>query len=502
MVSKTRLLVKGSLIRSSEFFAGAIIGLILMPFIIRSLGDKMYGLWIFIGSFLGYYGLMDFGLNSAVQRYISREVGRKDYHEVNKVVNTSLLIFSLIGVFALLISGGIAFLVPLIIKNVTEVSLFRKVVFILGMNFALGFPLRVFSGVLYAHVRYDLNAIIELVKLTLRTILIIIFLKRGYGIVALAMITFILDISGYLTKYFLVRYLYKLIKLSRDYIAKEKVRALFSYSVFTFIARIADQLRFNFDSLVIVTFMGLSSVTLYSIGSRLIRYLLEFVNASIGLTMPIFSQYEGLGDFGAIKEKYVLMTKISTYLGFLLGGTLIIFGKDFMLRWMGNEYVKSYTVLVILIIGIIGEIAQITGTEMLYGLSKHKYFTISNSIEGLANLFLSVILVKHYGIFGVALGTTIPMLIMKLIVQPIYVCKVLDLGAKYFYLNIFIPIALKTSIVLLLFWLFMRVYIKPDYLIIAVFVILEVCLSILIMIKTGFTSKEKSYLKEIIVKMR
>lgn len=502
MVSKTRLLIKGSLLRSSEFFAGAVIGLILMPFIIRSLGDKMYGLWIFVGSFIGYYGLMDFGLNSAVQRYISRSVGKKDYHEANKVVNTSLMIFSLIGIFALLISLVVAFLVPLLVKNVTEVSLFRKVVFILGINFALGLPLRVFSGVLYAHVRYDLNAIIELVKLTLRTILIIIFLKQGYGIVALAMITFTLDISGYLTKYFLVRYMYKLIKLSRDYIAKEKVRELFSYSVFTFIARIADQLRFNFDSLVIVTFIGLSSVTLYSIGSRLIRYLMEFVRASIGLTMPIFSQYEGLGDFSAIKEKYILMTKISTYLGFLLGGTLIIFGKDFILRWMGSGYIKSYTVLVILIIGIIGEISQITGREMLYGLSKHKYFTISNSIEGLVNLFLSIILVKHYGIFGVALGTTVPMLIMKLIVQPIYVCKVLKLGSKYFYSNIFMPIALKTSATLLLFWMLVKDYIKPNYFIIAIFVIFEVCLSILIMLKTGFTNKEKSYLKEIFVKIR
>ena len=109
MNSKAKVLVRGSILRTIEFFVTAVIGLILMPFIIHSLGDKMYGLWIFVGSFLGYYGLLDLGLDSAIQRYVSRSIGIKDYKEVNRIINTSLLIFTILGCIALTISFIIAF---------------------------------------------------------------------------------------------------------------------------------------------------------------------------------------------------------------------------------------------------------------------------------------------------------------------------------------------------------------------------------------------------------
>ena len=270
-------LAKGSILRIIEFFATAIIGLIMMPFVVHSLGDKMYGLWIFIGSFLGYYGLMDFGLNSAIQRFVSKAIGTSDNYDISKTVSTALVIFSAVGLLALIITGGIAFLLPICIKNIIEVALFRKVLFILGLNFALGFPLRVFSGILSANLRYDISTSIELSKLVLRTILIIIFLKSGYGLIALAIITFLLDIGGYIIKAIFVKRLYGYIVYSPSLFDSARVKNLFGYSVYTFIAQIADQLKFKVDNLVIVIFLGLVPVTLYSIGTRLITYFMQFM---------------------------------------------------------------------------------------------------------------------------------------------------------------------------------------------------------------------------------
>ncbi len=121
MPSKARTLVKGSALRMFEFFATALVTLAMTPFVIHSLGDVIYGLWVFVGSFLGYYGLMDFGLISAVKRYITRAVGTKDYLEVNKVVTTVFVIFSIIGCVALFVSFGITIVIPLLIKNISDV---------------------------------------------------------------------------------------------------------------------------------------------------------------------------------------------------------------------------------------------------------------------------------------------------------------------------------------------------------------------------------------------
>ena len=52
MSTKAKILVKGSMLGMFGFFATALVTLAMTPFIIRSLGDKMYGLWVLIGSFL------------------------------------------------------------------------------------------------------------------------------------------------------------------------------------------------------------------------------------------------------------------------------------------------------------------------------------------------------------------------------------------------------------------------------------------------------------------
>ena len=75
-----------------------------MPFVINSLGDRMYGFWTLIGTFLGYYGLIDFGLSSAVNRYISEAVGAQDSKKCNNIFNTALVLFSILGVIALALS--------------------------------------------------------------------------------------------------------------------------------------------------------------------------------------------------------------------------------------------------------------------------------------------------------------------------------------------------------------------------------------------------------------
>jgi len=499
MSSKAKKLVRGSALGMFEFFATALVTLAMTPFIIHSLGDTMYGLWIFVGSFLGYYGLMDFGINSAIQRFLSRALSLNDTKDANKVLNTALAIFTIIGFVTLFFSFIIAFAVPLLIKNITEVSLFRKIVLILGLNFAIGFPLRVFSGILTANIRYDLSTAIELIKLALRTIFIIVLLKAGQGIMALAFITLVTDISGYIAKYFVVRHLYGYIVFSRKLIDKSKIRPLFGYSIYTFISQIADQLRYNVDKLVITIFIGFGSVTLYSIASRLIRYYIDFIISAIGILTPIFSQYEARNDYVAIREKFIFTTKISSYLSIMIGGILILFGRAFIQRWVGTKYLSAYPILLVLAIPVTFGSMQAPSVHVLYGISKHKLYAISNSIEGIANLILSLILVRKYGLIGVALGTAIPMIIIKLFVQPVYTCRMMKLGIKEYYFKVLMPTILNSCIVLIVLWVTVKNFITANYFNLAAFILGFVVLFSVCIFFLGFNLLERKYFKKAII---
>ena len=65
--------------------------------------------------------------------------------------------------------------------------------------------------------------------------------------------------------------------------------------------------------------------------------------------------------------------------------------------------------------------------------------------EALANLILSLILVRPLGMIGVALGTALTSTFSSLIAQPIYVCRVLSLGLVDYYRKAFLPVLLGTA---------------------------------------------------------
>jgi O-antigen/teichoic acid export membrane protein len=498
MSSKAKILATGSILRMVEFFAVALVTLAMTPFIIHSLGDKMYGLWIFVGSFLGYYGLMDFGFNSAVQRFLSRAIGLKDDLEANKVINTAIYVFAALGTLVFILSFILAYIMPVLIKNITEIFTFRVVVIILGVNFALGFPMRIFYGILTSHLRYEISTMVEIIKLIIRTILIIFFLKKGYGLITLAFITFVMDIGGYLVRYFIVKKLYPYIVFSSKYFERSKIRSLFGYSVYTFISQIADQLRFNIDNLVITAFMGLSAVTLYSIAARLIKYFMDFVGSAIGMLTPVFSQYEACGDYNSIREKFMLTTKVSCYLSIMIGGLIIMFGHAFIQRWVGERYINAYPILVILTLPMILALMQTPSIQLLYGISKHKFFTVSNSCEGIANIILSIVLVKKFGLLGVALGTAVPMVIVKLFIQPIFTCKAIGLSVRTYYLGIIIPAALGSSIIFAFFWILLKNFIFPNYPVLLILMAVVVVLFMIFTLFVGFGYFERKYFKKII----
>src|SRR5659263_266912 len=91
-------LASGSMLRVSNLFANVIVSLLITPFVVHSLGDRMYGFWTLIGTFIGYYGLLDFGLSTAVSRYVAGAIGAQDEKECNRVITSALFIYIWVGI--------------------------------------------------------------------------------------------------------------------------------------------------------------------------------------------------------------------------------------------------------------------------------------------------------------------------------------------------------------------------------------------------------------------
>ncbi len=78
------------------------VGFFLSPFILHHLGDDAYGLWVLIFSLTGYYGIFDLGIRSSLVRYVSKFQAIGDKEELARLIHTSFVTYSCIGI-ALLI---------------------------------------------------------------------------------------------------------------------------------------------------------------------------------------------------------------------------------------------------------------------------------------------------------------------------------------------------------------------------------------------------------------
>jgi len=455
MTSLAGKLIKSSFFRVFNLVATILVTFFMMPFVIGHIGDRWYGLWILAGSFTGYFGFLDLGLSTANERFISRALGTGDMEEVNVVFNTSLFLFVAAGILTIIISAVIAGVTTWFVHNPLDIRVFRIIILAVGLTMAFSFPARAFEGVLFAHVRFYVMSITDMVKILIRTALLVYFLGRGYGIITVAIISLGSELLYNVAISAIVIRRFPELRIGWSYATRSRIKPLFGYSIYSFIANVADKLKYHLDAFVITAVLGLSLVTHYNIGSRISSYYILFITAATALVIPVFSTFEGLKDYDQIREKFLFFTKMNTILSMLLGGAIVIYGKAFISRWMGTGYLDAYDVLIALMISSIVTTIQITSKSLLYGLSKHKMYAYTVILEGIANLTISLILVRTLGILGVALGTTIPALVVNLYVLPRYAIRVIQLRLSQ-YLKVILGPILLGSAVYAVCWLLVR----------------------------------------------
>ena len=462
MSSTTRKLALGAVVRVVGMIASVITAFLLMPFIVRHIGDRLYGIWSLVSSFVAYSTLLDLGLTNAVNRHLSRVIGAQQPEEGTRIFNTALRLYLSVCVLLLLIGGGLAVVTPWFARTAEDIALLRKLILIFAVNGALFFCARVFVGALYAQLRYDRIAALDLLTVVLRSVGMVLALLWGYSIVGLAVASLLGMLPSVCLDIYFAHHDIPFIRLRRRMADRAIVKTLFSYSLFAMLATSADLLRFQFDGLVVAATVGVAAVTHYRVAGSMTLYFMDLVTATMGYLPALFSRQEGQRNYKGMQESFYFANKISLSVVGFIGFGLIAWGKPFITRWMGPRYLDAYPCLVVLVAGCVCSLWQLPSVSLLYGVSRHKVYALLNWIEGAANLGLSILLARRYGIVGVALGTAIPMICIKLLVQPVYVCRVAEISYPEYVRRICRHVGV-IALSLLAPYLVTRFLVAPDY---------------------------------------
>ncbi len=416
----------------SNLFISVVVAFIVSPILVNQLGNETYGIWVLIVSLTSYFTILDFGVNGAIVRFISKYKALNDYKSVNKIFSTSFAFFSIIAVVVVTFCAIFA----VYFKDIFEITQFDQgylyfVFLIVGIDLALNLIFSVFLGSLKAVGRFLEVNVIAITLNIIKNIIIVILLMKGHSLLAIAILQLIVNLTKFTLQYFTIQKFASYLNFTIEDINEESFKQLYNYSVYGFIISVAMKIVFYTDSIVIGAILDVSQVTFYAIPTMLMQYLEQFIWAIIAVLLPIISAQDALGKNQNNSMMYKVGTKYAMLLCTPIFLVLYFAGSAFISLWMGEQYkTPSGQVLQILLIGYFFFLAQLIAHGILKGLSKHKILAILLSIEAVANLGLSLYLGPIWGIVGVALGTTIPLLIINVIAVPYFTCK--ELNTNYF----------------------------------------------------------------------
>jgi O-antigen/teichoic acid export membrane protein len=164
------------------------------------------------------------------------------------------------------------------------------------------------------------------------------------------------------------------------------------------------------------------------------------------------SQSQAKGDLDALRKIFVLGNRACAFIILPITAILTILGRSIIEAWVGPKYVAtSYPVLLVLLYPTSLMLAQSASGRTLWGLAKHRTWAYVTVAEGIANLILSIILVRPYGIMGDAIGTAIPLSCSMILFLPRHMCRLLGINIRtYLYRAFALPLGLCSPLVAVL----------------------------------------------------
>jgi O-antigen/teichoic acid export membrane protein len=448
-MSRARILMTGVLMNWTAFAVSVIVSFFLSPFVVHRLGNIAYGVWVLANSSIAYMALLDLGMRGAVTYFVAKHQARGEHLESSRAVSVALAFRTLISATVIVASLILAAFAVKLFRIPSDMwTAAQWAIVISGFNLSFSLIVGVFGGVLTALQRFDLANGLAITQTLISAAGTVWVLDRGYGIVPLAIMQLtVVLILGTATILICLR-VYPELRLGFRFLGRTRsiLPELWRYSFYLFVIAASSQVIYYSDNLIVGAFLSAEAVTLYAIGGRFVEYLGQ-LGASFAQTfMPMASNLAAQDRQDQLRRLLIQGTRAALFASLPVGGVLFFRGSTFIGLWMGQQYAQpSGHILRILLLSTVALAGNRVGGNIVFGLGKHRPFALWQSCEAVANLTLSIYLVRKIGIDGVAWGTVLPSLVSQIVLWPRYLSKLLNLTVWSYFLECWIRPALATA---------------------------------------------------------
>lgn len=402
----------------------------LTPLMLLVFGTSEFGIYKLVLSITSYFALADLGLSNAVLRYISEYRSNKDKESESKFVGLVTFVDLIIGVVVILLGILFYYFIPQIFQNSfnrNEIILLKKLFFLIVITGVFTLFINFGTALLKAYEKFPILNAINIAKTFVRTGLILTLLLSNFKSFEIVLVdTVLMAIVFIYTVYYCLNVLN--ISISFKNLEVNYSKKIFSYSIIIFIDAVAFHFLMAADSFIIGIYISSRAIAIYSIGTLLSALFFSFSIVVSDVLMPnVISQVTQGASDTELTDYAIRIGRIkSILLGLPIIG-FIFFGQQFIYLWVGKDFLIAYHVaLLILIPQMISALMDVP-LYIMWAKNKHQIKSFVSLGVSVLNIFLTIILVKEYGIIGAAISTCFAYVSVYLVFNGIFYHKVLHL---------------------------------------------------------------------------
>ena len=414
-----------------------VVGLFLSAFLLRVLGDAEYGLYQTMSSFANYLVLLEFGTGTVMARNLSvcRSKGNSE-EEINRNVSTIwtetlILMAVIIGV-----ATAFFFLIDSVYsKSLTmdQIQSGKMIFVIVTLYLVSSFGVQTLSGIILAFERYTYNSVMAIAKQVIRVTLLVCLITRWKHALIIALVDFILGFAMLLIGYLYCKRKFH-VKFSSKYFDRTVFKSSLPLSIAIFTQGLSNQANSNVGKFLVGIEFDPETVAVYSVALYIIHVFASLGTVPIIMYTPQVAKNVTTGIRGrALTDTIIKPCRLVTIIcGTILFGFISV-GRPFISMIYGSEYLVAWNIVLVVATPTVILLTNGVMENVLNAMNKTKPRTLSLLITTLANIILTLLFMKKWGIMGAAIASAVSTFLFQVTLLNIYYSKFLDMNMIYLY---------------------------------------------------------------------
>ncbi|HIF9257530.1 TPA: lipopolysaccharide biosynthesis protein [Photobacterium damselae] len=378
----------------------ALSGILLTPFILNSVGSSDYAVYALIGSLIGTFSILTYGLSNSSTKHISQSINEKDLDKANRYVSIYLCLYA--GMAAITLIFGLIFYLNLnvLISAFTqeEKALSQSIYIVVLLSFLVTLFTGVYISVLRSYQENVFIKSIELIRVVVRFSLVIGVVALGYGVYEIVLIEFTLACLFFIVIY-LRAYISHKVEVRKFKFDQGELKNIAFYSGWLFLLAIYQQFIWEIPKFFEAKYSNSHSVTVLSLSIMLSLFFVMIATVISNMLLPRIVDLVHSGkNITVINNKLVDVSRVIFYLLFpvLIGFALT--GDIFVNIWLGDDYSLVYKDTLIIMLVMTPVLMQLAYSTLLDVINKVKLKSIFSITILFFSMFLFVIQKKTLGI--------------------------------------------------------------------------------------------------------